>query len=97
MKDFDTQAEQYLKNKQKGGDHIVATKPEAIYALSDFASRMVQETKENLGADIRNKLSPMKNLCAMLESPDVDICSEFIQKEIQNVKRCIDILSKIDK
>ena len=45
MKNLEQKAEEYLKNKQKGGEHIVATRAEAIHALSDFANKMIQEIK----------------------------------------------------
>jgi hypothetical protein len=103
MGKIEKKAEEYLKNKQKGGDHIVATKPEAIYALGDFANKMIIENNLLIGADIRNKLSPIKNLCALLEDKEhVDIfCSSdnlknIIKSEIENIKGIVQYLSNIE-
>jgi len=46
-------------------------------------------------ADIRNKLTPMKNLVAMIENNNLDDprIAKMVQEEIEMVKKCIEYLS----
>jgi len=55
-----------------------------------------------VGADIRNKLTPPKNLVSMLELYFNTICevrrealAEFIKKEMKQVKKTVDYLAKL--
>jgi len=50
----------------------------------------IADVSDSLQADIRNKLSPLSNLIAMIES-DVDM--EWIKKQIPQAKISIEYLS----
>lgn len=57
--------------------------------------------RESVNADIRNKLTPLKNLIAMLENCDVvyhedPAVDKIIKDEIEQSKKSIDYLSKIN-
>jgi len=49
---------------------------------------------DTVGADIRNKLSPIKNLCKMMENTNLGE-SPYIQKGIEQVNNSIEYLSNL--
>ena len=75
---------------------------EATVLMERIESILKKESddKDSLIADIRNKLSPANNLCAMLKdsglkyhnNPDIHI---LIKKEIERVEKSIEYLSNL--
>ena len=62
----------------------------AIYAAMDSVKVFKDNIMSNLQADIRNKLSPLKNLIAMINKFSNN---ELIKKQIPEVKKSIKYLS----
>ena len=70
--------------------------------MKTFAYSTEQRKRdEEIGADIRNKLSPLKNLVSLLEKQkeaDSEMkvkLQKYIDAEIEQSKKCIDYLSKL--
>ena len=68
---------------------------ETLWNINPTVARDAEKYLDELGADIRNKLSPPKNLCALLKvAQDKDV-QELIAKEIKNTEKSVEYLSKL--
>ena len=65
--------------------------------MQDYAEYYHKEmVKEEILPDIRNKLSPVSNLCAMILQGE-DCTSDFVITEIQNCLNSVEILTQQTK
>ena len=80
-------------NKRVGSEQTTkADARESKFAISDVSNSLV--------ADIRNKLTPIKNLCAMLKNSDLmyDLDKnkhKLIEKEIKQTLKSVEYLSNL--
>ncbi len=68
--------------------------------LSDVLHQFTQDYHDKLIADIKNKLTPVKNLCALLKESelmyDLDVKKhKLIEKEIEQVLKTVEYLNNL--
>ena len=81
----------YPSERQESTDHSKSTDNKALH-IADVSNSLV--------ADIRNKLTPVKNLCAMLKNSDLmyDLDRskhKLIEKEIEQTLKSVEYLSNL--
>ena len=76
---------------------------EDLYRLHPLTARRAEIWLEEVGDDIRNKLSPPNNLIAMLNNYNIDYkgddihgtMDKLLKKEIQNTKNSVEYLKDL--
>lgn len=69
---------------------------QTLWNVNPTLAREAEKYLDELGADIRNKLSPPKNLCALLKikEPDTKV-NILIRKEIKNTENSVEYLKNL--
>lgn len=68
---------------------------ETLWNVNPRLAKDAEKYLEELGADIRNKLSPPKNLCALLKVPQEEKIKHLINMEIINTEHSVEYLSNL--
>lgn len=69
---------------------------QTLWNINPSVAREAEKYLDNMGADIRNKLTPPNNLCAMLKIKDPDTKTKIlINKEIKNTENSIEYLKNL--